>query len=178
MVRMGEMATSASTDEVLVTIGLGSCVGVAIVDARRPIVGLAHVMLPETTATGGPIAKFADTGVPELARAVRAKGAQRLEAVIVGGAQMFSFGGDGGANIGARNEAAVRIELDKLGIPVRAAATGGSKGRTVRVHVDGNRVVVREVAGVEEQLYAVATRASVRATAPRITTTGVVGSVR
>ena len=153
MVRMGELATSASVGDVLVTIGLGSCIGVALVDARRPIVGLAHVMLPEATATGGPVAKFADTAVPELARAVRAKGAARLEAVIVGGAQMFSFSGEGGANIGARNEAAVREQLGSLGIPVRAAATGGRKGRTVRVHVDGARVTVREVAGLEEELY-------------------------
>jgi chemotaxis protein CheD len=153
MVRMGELATSASGGDVLVTIGLGSCIGVALVDARRPIVGLAHVMLPESCSASGPIAKFADTGVPELARAVRAKGAARLEAVIVGGAQMFSFSGEGGANIGARNEAAVREELGKLGIPIRAAATGGRKGRTLRVHVDNARVTVREVAGVEEELY-------------------------
>jgi chemotaxis protein CheD len=153
MVRMGELATSASAGDVLVTIGLGSCIGVALVDARRPIVGLAHVMLPESTKADGPVAKFANTGVPELARAVRAQGAARLEAVIVGGAQMFSFSGEGGANIGARNETAVREELSKLGIPVRAAATGGRKGRTVRVHVDGRRITVREVAGVEEELY-------------------------
>ncbi len=155
MVRMGELATSAVVGEVLVTIGLGSCVGVALVDARRPIVGLAHVMLPESTgdADGHPVAKFADRGVPALAHAVKALGASRLEAVIVGGAQMFSFGGTDGANIGARNEAAVREQLDRLGIPIRAAATGGRKGRTVRVHVQGARVTVREIAGVEQELY-------------------------
>jgi chemotaxis protein CheD len=153
MVRMGELATSATPGDVLLTIGLGSCIGVVIIDARRPIAGLAHVMLPESTAAAGPAAKFADTGVPELARAVRAKGAARLESVIVGGAQMFSFSGEGGANIGARNEAAVREQLGKLGIPVRAAATGGRKGRTVRVHLDGRRVSVREVAGTEQDVY-------------------------
>jgi len=154
MVRMGELATSAVAGEVLVTIGLGSCVGVALVDARRPIVGLAHVMLPEAAGPdAAPVAKFADRGVPELARSVKALGAARVEAVIVGGAQMFSFGGEEGANIGARNVAAVRAELDRLRIPIRAAATGGRKGRTVRVHVDGARVTVREVAGTEEELY-------------------------
>ena len=91
--------------------------------------------------------------MPELARSVKALGAARVEAVIVGGAQMFSFGGEEGANIGARNVAAVRAELDRLRIPIRAAATGGRKGRTVRVHVDGARVTVREVAGTEEELY-------------------------
>jgi chemotaxis protein CheD len=153
MVRMGELAASSSPEEVLVTIGLGSCVGVALIDLRRPIVGLAHVMLPEATAVDGPPAKFADEGVPRLVEAVRELGAGRLDAVLVGGAQMFSFSGEGGGTIGARNEAAVREQLERLSIPVRAAATGGRRGRTVRVHVAGARVTVREVAGVEEQVY-------------------------
>ncbi|UGS33734.1 chemotaxis protein CheD [Capillimicrobium parvum] len=152
MVRMGELAASATPGEVLVTIGLGSCVGVALFDVRRPIVGLAHVMLPTGDATGAP-AKFADTGVPLLAQRVKALGAARLEAVIVGGAQMFTFSGEGGATIGARNEAAVREQLDRLSIPIRHAKTGGSRGRTVRVHVEGVRVTVREVAATEEQVY-------------------------
>ncbi|MEZ5120035.1 MAG: chemotaxis protein CheD [Solirubrobacterales bacterium] len=153
MVRMGELAVSATPGDVLVTIGLGSCIGVALLDARRPIVGLAHIMLPDGPSAG-PEAKFADPGVPLLANRVKALGAARLEAVIVGGAQMFSFSGEGGGNIGARNEAAVRDQLGRLSIPIRAASTGGNKGRTVRVHVDGVRVTVREVAAVEEEVYA------------------------
>jgi chemotaxis protein CheD len=150
MVRMGELAASAAAGEVLVSIGLGSCLGVALLDTRRPIAGLAHVMLPASGGADGPPAKFADVAVPRLADAVRALGAGRLHAVIVGGAQMFSFEG---ANIGARNEEAVRAQLERLHIPVRAAATGGRSGRTVRVHVDGRRVTVRAVAGTEEELY-------------------------
>ena len=154
MVRMGELATSASAGDVLVSIGLGSCVGVALLDVRRPIVGLAHVMLPNADAPAGPAAKFANFGVPALAGEVKRHGATRLEAVLVGGAQMFSFSGEGGANIGARNEDAVREELERLRIPVRASATGGRSGRTIRVYVDGVRVTSREVAGTEEELYA------------------------
>jgi chemotaxis protein CheD len=154
MVRMGELATSADPGDVLVSIGLGSCIGLALVDLRRPIVGLAHVMLPTAAEQVGPLAKFANFGVPLLAERVRALGATRLDAVLVGGAQMFSFSnGDGGGNIGARNESAVRDELERIGIPVRAAATGGQRGRTIRVHVEGARVTVREVAGTEHQLY-------------------------
>lgn len=154
MVRMGELATSKSVGDVLVSIGLGSCIGVVLIDTRRPIVGLAHVMLPVTTTTEGPVAKFADTGVPNLIAGVKKLGAMRMEAVMVGGAQMFSFGGDGpSANIGPRNEAAVRDELTRAGIPIKAAATGGRRGRTIRVHVDGTRVTVREVAGTEQELY-------------------------
>jgi chemotaxis protein CheD len=154
MVRMGELATSNAPGDVLVSIGLGSCIGIALVDTHRPIVGLAHVMLPVTTTEEGPAAKFADRGVPNLIAQVRKLGARRLEAVIVGGAQMFSFGGDGAsANIGPRNEAAVREELVRAGIPIKAEATGGRRGRTIRVHVEGTRVTVREVAGTEQQLY-------------------------
>jgi chemotaxis protein CheD len=151
MVRMGELATSAAPGEVLVSIGLGSCVGVALVDARRSVVGLAHVMLPQSTVPHGPEAKFADLAVGRLLERVSGLGARRPEAVIVGGAQMFAL--NGASNIGSRNEAAVRAELERLRIPIRAAATGGEKGRTVRVHVEGARVTVREVAGTEEQLY-------------------------
>jgi chemotaxis protein CheD len=151
MVRMGELAASAAPGEILVSIGLGSCVGLALVDARRSVAGLAHVMLPHSTAPHGPEAKFADLAVGRLLERVTGLGAVRPEAVLVGGAQMFALNGT--ANIGSRNEAAVRAELERLRIPVRATATGGDKGRTVRVHVDGARVTVREVAGTEEHLY-------------------------
>ena len=48
------------------TLGLGSCVGVAIRDPISKVGGLAHIMLPDSTAvTGGPvnIPKYADTGI-------------------------------------------------------------------------------------------------------------------
>lgn len=153
MVRMGELQTSASPGDVLVSIGLGSCIGLALVDARRSIAGLAHVMLPGSDEALGPRAKFANFAVPALVDEVKRLGAVRPQAVLVGGAQMFSFSGEGGGNIGARNEEAVRDALKAHGIPVRAAATGGRRGRTIRVHVDGARVTVREVAGTEQVLY-------------------------
>ena len=59
-VRMGEIAVSAKPGEVLLSLGLGSCIGLALVDQRRGIAGLAHIMLPEAIAGGGPIGKFAD----------------------------------------------------------------------------------------------------------------------
>jgi chemotaxis receptor (MCP) glutamine deamidase CheD len=51
--------------------------------------------------------------------------------------------------IGARNEAAVRAELLRAGIPVTATATAGSVGRTVRVHVATGNVTVREAGSKE-----------------------------
>jgi chemotaxis receptor (MCP) glutamine deamidase CheD len=57
-----------------------------------------------------------------------------------------------GMEIGARNEAAVRAELCRAGIPVTATATAGNMGRTVRVHVATANVTVREAGSNEVSL--------------------------
>lgn len=132
-VRMGEMHVSTGSGEELVAIGLGSCIGLALIDRAAGVAGLAHVVLPESGGTAGPAGKFADLAVPELLSRVQRAGArkERLEAVLVGGAKMFALGA--GMDIGARNEAAVREALSSQRVRVRAAATGGNSGRTMRV---------------------------------------------
>ena len=72
--------------------------------------------------------------MPELIKRVVALGARRpmLEAVLVGGASMFAAIG-GSMEVGARNEAAVKAQLAAARIRVHASATGGTRGRTVRV---------------------------------------------
>jgi chemotaxis protein CheD len=150
VVRMGELAASASAADVLVCVGLGSCIGLALVCRRGRACGLAHVVLPSASgrAADRP-AKFADEAVPALIAALVPHGARlgSLDAVLVGGAQMFST--STGMEIGARNEAAVRAALLSAGIPVTATATAGSVGRTVRVHVATGNVTVREAGSKE-----------------------------
>ena len=48
MVRMGELAASAVAGDVLVSLGLGSCIGLALLDRRVGVAGLAHVVLPSS----------------------------------------------------------------------------------------------------------------------------------
>ncbi|HKG40201.1 MAG TPA: chemotaxis protein CheD [Conexibacter sp.] len=159
VVRMGELAVSAAAEDELVSMGLGSCVGVALVDRERGIAGLAHVMLPEANAAYSAPAKFADRAVPALLASTERLGArrERTVAVLAGGAQMFAGNGRtagvAGLDLGARNEAAVRTALAEAGIPVRAAATGGDRGRTVRVCVGDARVTVKEAGGEEQSLW-------------------------
>jgi chemotaxis protein CheD len=152
-VRMGEIAVSSDPGDVLVSLGLGSCIGLALVDQRRGIAGLAHVMLPEAIPGGGPVGKFADVAVPELIAQTTALGTTKpmLKAVLVGGAQMFSLGGSGSLDIGMRNDAAVRAALAKERIAVVAAETGGAKGRTIRV-IPGGAVLSKEAGGAEIEL--------------------------
>jgi chemotaxis protein CheD len=158
MVRMGELAVSSGPGDVLTSIGLGSCIGLALVDAERQTAGLAHVMLPArpTGDAGTSVGKFADTAVPALLDAVLAAGARRarLSTYLVGGAQMFRFGG--GMDVGARNDTAVRDALGELGLRVRAAETGVGKCLTVRVFAADGRVSVKQAGGAEHDLVAAA----------------------
>src|SRR3954471_24950469 len=160
MVRMGELAASAVAGDVLVSLGLGSCIGLAVMDRRVGVAGLAHVVLPSSGGAEG--LKFADRVVPELVQRVVALGGRRgmLEAALVGGASMFATSSPT-LEVGSRNEAAVREQLNALRIPVIAAETGGKRGRTIRVHVDTARVTVREAGGTDVDL--VAARVSVAA---------------
>jgi chemotaxis protein CheD len=147
---MSELAVSAVPGDELVSVGLGSCIGVALVCRRRTACGLAHVMLPESGGRPGDRpAKYGDQAVPALLARLGLLGvsARSLEAVVVGGAQMFADAT--GMAIGARNEAAVRAALDRVRIPILATATGGAIGRTIRVHVATGTVTVRE-AGAQE----------------------------
>jgi len=156
MVRIGELTASRTPGDVLVSIGLGSCIGLALLDPPMTVAGLAHIMLPASpyTEADSP-GKYADLAVPALVAEVERRGARRahLEAVLVGGARMFSFNSGAGLDIGARNEVATREALADLEIPVRCAATGGTNGRTVRVLVEEAAVFVRESGTEPHELY-------------------------
>lgn len=155
MVRMGALAASASAADVLVTIGLGSCIGLVLLDSARGVAGLAHVMLPAAPAggVGAAAARFADTAVPALVDEVLRLGARRhrLDAVLVGGAQMFTVGA-AAMDVGARNRAGVHEALKAARLLVRAEETGGNTGRTVRVHVGTGVVRVKAAGGTEVDL--------------------------
>jgi hypothetical protein len=68
--------------------------------------------------------------------------ALRPGGVLLVSARMFGAG-SGSLDVGARNEVAVRDALTTARLRVRAAATGGDKGRTVRVDVGSGQVLVR-----------------------------------
>ena len=146
-VSMGELAIATAPGEELVARGLGSCIGLALVDRKAGVAGLAHIVLPQAQDKQGGTAKFADQAVPALIAQMCSAGAseRRLEAAIAGGAKMFEVSDD--LDIGGRNEVAVRQELARRGLKVRAAATGGSRGRTMRVAAGDCAVTVKESGG-------------------------------
>mgnify|MGYP001153393031 FL=1 len=141
-VGMADLKTCVSPNGVT-TLGLGSCVGIAIRDTSNKIGGLAHIMLPDSKAMKNAqqnLAKFADTGVEELVKQMEKLGAKRsrMVAKIAGGATMFSFQGSGTnvGQVGDRNVDAVKAKLRELKIPILASDTGANYGRTVIFYCD------------------------------------------
>lgn len=157
-VGMADLKTCKSPDGVT-TLGLGSCVGIAIRDPVTKIGGLAHIMLPDSTAIRNSqlnIAKFADTGIVELVRQMELLGAKRARMVakIAGGATMFQVQGRPNATmqVGDRNvEASIRM-LAELRIPLLAQDTGANYGRTVIFYPETGDYLIKAVGRTERMI--------------------------
>lgn len=155
-VGMADLKVCVSPDSVT-TLGLGSCVGIAIRDPITKIGGLAHIMLPDSTAirNNSNIPKFADTGIEELVRQITLRGANRtrLVAKIAGGAQMFGFGSTSETvRVGERNVEATKKKLAQMKIPILAEDTGKNFGRTVIFYPETGEFVIRAVGKQEYKI--------------------------
>lgn len=137
IVRVGMADLAASSHPAkLTTLGLGSCVGIALYDIKTKVVGLAHAMLPDSTQTRNKenVAKFVDTSVFALISEMEKLGGRRenIIAKLAGGAQMFAFRQSLDLmGIGKRNVAAAKEKLNQLRIPIVSEDTGGNFGRTI-----------------------------------------------
>ena len=140
----------------LITVGLGSCVGIAVCDKISGIGGLAHIMLPDSTNFSNitnPL-KFADLAIPILIDEMKKKGAniRNLKARIAGGASMFNFSDSKMTmDIGNRNSMAVKEILKKNSIPLLGEDVGGNKGRTMILDLSNGSLKIRTVGiGIKE----------------------------
>ncbi|MBQ7217353.1 MAG: chemotaxis protein CheD [Synergistaceae bacterium] len=121
----------------LITLGLGSCIGLVVYDSTAKVAGMAHIMLPNSRGLMGSekVGKFADTAVPRIIEDMIKLGAvkTRIRAKIAGGAQMFSLPGMSAdfLTVGAKNVKETMQRLRGMGIALAAADTGGNKGRTI-----------------------------------------------
>jgi len=135
---------------VLTTLGLGSCVGIALYDPLSKVAGLAHIMLPDSKAiqNNSNKAKFADTALVKLIEDMERLGAKRrsMKAKIAGGAQMFAFNAtNDNLRVGDRNVEATKKMLMLHGIPLIASETGASFGRTVELYAEDGRFLIKAI---------------------------------
>ncbi|MFL5404144.1 MAG: chemotaxis protein CheD [Gemmatimonadales bacterium] len=149
LVRVADLRVGVA-DDILVTLGLGSCVAILLHDAEARIGGLAHILLPSPALArmdGNP-AKFPQSAVPRLLELMAADGAkpERIKARLAGGASMFAaLSPPGTIQMGERNLVAARQVLSTHRVPLVGEAVGGDFGRTVRLRVHDGQVEVSTV---------------------------------
>lgn len=149
-VGIGQMLIARAPD-CLVTIGLGSCVAIALYDEGARLGGLAHIVLPRRAEAHDclPPTKFADTAIALMVDEMEQQGAdsRRLTAKIFGGGNMFPnlIAVGSPMDIGRRNIQAVREELSRLCMPVIGEAVGGQTGRTVVFDTSDGSILLKTI---------------------------------
>ncbi len=155
-VGMADLKVCKSPDG-LTTLGLGSCVGVAVRDPISKVGGLLHAMLPDSTVMqhDKSVEKFVDSGLDELIKQMIRAGAHRgrLEAKLAGGAQMFAFQRNSDlTKVGDRNAEAARKKLKAMGIKLLSEDCGLNYGRTVIYYPETGIYVIKAVGKPEKSI--------------------------
>jgi chemotaxis protein CheD len=148
-VGMADLQT-AENPSILTTLGLGSCVGIALYDSSTKIIGLAHIMLPSSLQArkNNNLAKFADTAIDKMLEDMIKLGARRenIVAKLAGGAQMFDFSEMSEImRIGTRNVISTKERLGELRIPIISEDTGGNYGRTIELFSDDGKLTIKTI---------------------------------
>lgn len=137
--------------DMLYSLGLGSCVGVAIFDPLARIGGLIHILLPSQKEFESGVhtkTKFADSGIAALVDEMARAGASkfRMKAKIAGGATMFTTASSLDINsIGKRNVQTCKDTLKDLGIQLISQDTGGNRGRTIYFDTETGTLTIKTI---------------------------------
>lgn len=156
-VELGEIKVSDQKATVFILPSIGTGIVVTIFDIQHKIGGVAHVVLPESSLDPNPSdllpGKYANLAVPKLLQEFAAIGGKKQTSVVrlVGGAQLFNFGGGGGniLNIGARNATSIRAAMSKQGLAIEKADTGGNKAKALRFVLATGQMFVCQLGGSE-----------------------------
>jgi chemotaxis protein CheD len=138
------MMLAVKERSILSISGLGSCVGLALMDIVTGIGGLAHIVLPDSKegndASKWP-GKYADIAVRHLVKRMLSMGAHALflRAKLVGGANVCPSGGFDGP----RNANRVRTELSAIPIKIIAEELGYNLIRSMKFDTGNGRITVR-----------------------------------
>lgn len=132
----------------LITLGLGSCVGITLYDKTRKIGALAHIMLPKNSSSDVKSLKYADNAMEQIEIEITKLGLKmsNFDAKIAGGAQMFSFSSsDEKKSVGYRNVIFVKELLKEYNINISAEDTGGNFGRTIELNLENGELRIKTI---------------------------------
>jgi chemotaxis protein CheD len=117
----------------IVSTILGSCVGVALYDARTGAGGLNHFLLPRSPGNGGESSpRFGDVAMRKLLDGMLARGSvlRDLQAKVFGGARVLNYhDAPAHRDLGAANFDLAFEFLEAQGIRITGRDVGGRHGR-------------------------------------------------
>lgn len=138
VIAAGQLHITKSPREVIKAVRVATSIVVVVYDPMAGVGGMAHMALPDSKMVGNPgesTLKYVDLALPQFISDLLSAGLSKVSArvKIIGGSQLFNFGGGGGniLNIGTRNAITARTILNREGLQVEKTETGGNKPRTV-----------------------------------------------
>ena len=154
VVNISDMKFSKRPGDVIVTFSLGSCLGVTCYDPVARLGAMLHALLPSSGASPEKAKEnpymFVNSGVAGMVRVLFKLGAKRENMIfkVAGGANMR---GDTMFNTGLRNQEALERLMAKNKMSIKGKDVGSTIPRTLLLHMDTGRVVVKTF-GKEHEL--------------------------
>jgi chemotaxis protein CheD len=155
-VQMAQMLIGQAPS-VLVTKGLGSCLGITFWDPGKKIGAMVHPMLPDydkARVKSNP-SRFVNSAIKNTLEEMEKKGCQRSRIVVkmFGGAHMFSFiNTDSVLNVGQKNIEMALAVFKELNMKISGQEVGGTFGRTIFLNLDDGKVLVKTVSWGEKEV--------------------------
>ncbi|MDH3974518.1 MAG: chemotaxis protein CheD [Deltaproteobacteria bacterium] len=147
-VKIADYKIGAAPD-ILVTNGLGSCVGLSLYDKEKKMGCLAHIMLPNSTKAVEEkfYPRYADTAINLMLEKLGHNGCSSisLEAKMAGGASMFPALKKENKGVGDRNVEAILEILQTHEIRLIGSDTGGSYGRSIEFSTDSGKMSIKSI---------------------------------
>jgi len=144
-VSMGDMKAAASP-HVFRASGIGSCIVITLYDSIKKVGAIAHPMLAKNTnKKADNLLRYVDSAIETMIEELQKLGVftKKLQARIIGGANMFKVLDKNPESIGAQNVEAAVNKLKKEGIKIVATDTGENCGRSVTFDLSNGVVEVK-----------------------------------
>ncbi len=141
---LGDIEVSSDVEDVLITYALASCIGLVLYCAKKKVLGMAHIVMPDSNNSTYEFKKgyYADTAIEELMCIMQMKYGiypKELQAKIYGGAQSKV---QDHFQVGNKNIAAVIEALNDYNLCPIINETRGFESRTIEAKVSTGDVNV------------------------------------
>jgi len=145
VVEVGDMKVGGG-DDLLLTLALGSCLGLMVYDPAVQVGGILHAMLPLSRinpekAQSNPF-MFVDTGVPALFKALYDLGGHKTRMIVKAAGCGNPLGENEMFKIGERNYTVLKKLLWKNNILLESEDVGGSASRTVYLELSTGQTII------------------------------------